>query len=86
MSQNSICDDQLLHHGKNSTGQDEFSVGTSSTGNGDAQSSSNPSTSLLMPVSSQTEQDAKENWAATVIQTAFRAFLVLCNVLLIMCS
>nr|CAD1819714.1 unnamed protein product [Ananas comosus var. bracteatus] len=72
---NSIGDDQLLHHGKNSTGQDEFSVGTSSTGNGDAQSSSNPSTSLLMPVSSQTEHDAKENWAATVIQTAFRAFL-----------
>lgn len=34
------------------------------------------STALPMDVSSLSEQDKKEEWAATVIQTAFRAFLV----------
>lgn len=39
-------------------------------------SASSPSTSLHVQVSCQTEQNVKEDWAATVIQTAFRAFLV----------
>ncbi|KAM0951983.1 putative IQ motif, EF-hand binding protein [Dioscorea sansibarensis] len=38
-------------------------------------SASSPSTSLHVQVSCQTEQNVKEDWAATVIQTAFRAFL-----------
>ncbi|KAJ0982626.1 hypothetical protein J5N97_010881 [Dioscorea zingiberensis] len=38
-------------------------------------STSSPCTSLHVQVSCQTEQNVKEDWAATVIQTAFRAFL-----------
>ena len=60
--------------------EDEFVVGTApSTGDLDILSSSNSasSTSLHVQVSYQTEQNLKEEWAATVIQTAFRAFLVL---------
>ena len=59
---------------------DEFIVGTApSTGELDIQSSSNSasSPSLHVQVSYQAEQNLKEECAATVIQTAFRAFLVL---------
>lgn len=58
--------------------EDEFAVGaTSSAGDADIQSISNTtsSTSLHVQVSNQTEQNMKEEWAATFIQTAFRAFL-----------
>ncbi|XP_072952577.1 protein IQ-DOMAIN 5-like [Typha angustifolia] len=51
----------------------------SSTGHANVLPSSNPmsfpTASFHMKVSSQTEQHVKESWAATVIQTAFRAFL-----------
>lgn len=59
--------------------EDEFAAGaTSSAGDADIQSISNTtsSTSLHVQVSNQTEQNMKEEWAATFIQTAFRAFLV----------
>ncbi|KAJ6796472.1 protein IQ-DOMAIN 1-like [Iris pallida] len=58
--------------------EDEFAVGaTSSAGEVDIQSSSNTASlsSLHVQVSYQTEQNLREEWAATVIQTAFRAFL-----------
>ncbi|XP_008787762.2 protein IQ-DOMAIN 1-like [Phoenix dactylifera] len=60
---------------------DEFAVGTAPlTADANIQSSSHSTssptnTSLQVQASCQTEQNAKEDWAATVIQTAFRAFL-----------
>uniref|UniRef100_A0A1D1XKW7 Protein IQ-DOMAIN 1 n=1 Tax=Anthurium amnicola TaxID=1678845 RepID=A0A1D1XKW7_9ARAE len=72
--------------GKNSVDVDdtvpgeEYTIGTVPlSSNAKCQSSSNfassPSTSPMLQVSSQSEQDVKEEWAATVIQTAYRAFL-----------
>ncbi|XP_073005156.1 protein IQ-DOMAIN 5-like isoform X1 [Typha latifolia] len=60
--------------------EDEFAVGTVQlSGNVNFPSSSScissPITSFHVQASTQTEQDFKENWAATVIQTMFRAFL-----------
>lgn len=61
---------------------DEFAVGTAPlTADTNIQSNSHSTsspanTSLQVQASCQTEQNAKEDWAATVIQTAFRAFLV----------
>ncbi|ONK67281.1 uncharacterized protein A4U43_C06F18510 [Asparagus officinalis] len=56
---------------------EEEVVGTAQTGDLDIQSrsSSASSTSQHVQISYQTEQSLKEEWAATVIQTAFRAFL-----------
>lgn len=59
--------------------EDEFAVGTApSSEDPDMQLSSNSAStvSLHVQVSYQTEKNLKEEWAATVIQTAFRAFLV----------
>ncbi|KAJ6850546.1 protein IQ-DOMAIN 1-like [Iris pallida] len=61
----------------NAIREDEFAVGATLSRDADIQSISNTasSTSLHVQVSYQTEQNLKEEWAATVIQTAFRAFL-----------
>lgn len=62
----------------NALKEDESVVDTAlSMGDPDIQSCSNSasSTSLHVQVSYQTEQNLREEWAATVIQTAFRAFL-----------
>ncbi|ONK65130.1 uncharacterized protein A4U43_C07F33990 [Asparagus officinalis] len=58
--------------------EEEFVIGTAMpTGELEVQASSNSalSTSLQVQVSYQTKENLKEEWAATVIQTVFRAFL-----------
>nr|XP_009398343.1 PREDICTED: protein IQ-DOMAIN 1-like isoform X1 [Musa acuminata subsp. malaccensis] len=58
------------------TTEDELALGSAlSTGDANLQSNSDSASSPTAQMTSQTQQNMREEWAATVIQTAFRAFL-----------
>nr|CAD1841575.1 unnamed protein product [Ananas comosus var. bracteatus] len=81
-----VVSDRSRHRRKRSINYDSVVIEEESTvetvelvGEASIKSSANPASSptssLQVQVSSQTEQIVKEDWAATVIQTAFRGFL-----------
>lgn len=85
--QKKVVSDRSRHRRKRSINYDSVVIEEESTvetaelvGEASIKSSANPASSptssLQVQVSSQTEQIVKEDWAATVIQTAFRGFLV----------
>ncbi|KAJ8513062.1 hypothetical protein OPV22_003496 [Ensete ventricosum] len=58
------------------TTEDKFALGSGpSTGDANLQSNSDSASSPTTQMTSQTQQNMREEWAATVIQTAFRALL-----------
>ena len=60
------------------TTEDELALGSAlSIGDANLQSNSDSASSPTAQMTSQTRQNMRDEWAATVIQTAFRAFLVL---------